>query len=71
MDPMSTHFFESSTPIYRSRFRIGPSESPTMTNEMVRLVSELRLNNVSMSVYEKIPMRKRMTGIAALRKKIW
>ena len=36
--------------MYRSRFRIGPSESPTMMNEMVRMVSELRLNNVSMSV---------------------
>ena len=71
MDPISTHFFESSTPIYRSRFRIGPSESPTMTNEMVRLVSELMLNNASMRLYEKIPIRKSMTGIAALRKKIW
>ena len=54
--------------MYRSRFRIGPSESPTMTNEMVRLVSELMLNNESMSVYERSPIRKRITGIAALLK---
>ena len=28
---------------------MGPRESPTITNEMVRLVSELMLNNESMS----------------------
>ena len=49
---------------------MGPSESPTMTNEMVRLVSELMLNNESMSVYEKSPNRNSMTGIAALLKKM-
>ena len=56
--------------MYRSRFKIGPSESPTMTNEMVRLVSELMLNNESISVYERSPIRKRITGIAALLKKM-
>ena len=47
---------------------MGPRESPTITNEMVRLVSELMLNNESMSVYEKSPNRNSMTGIAALLK---
>ena len=50
---------------------MGPSESPTITNEIVRLLSELMINNVSMRVYEKIPMKKRITGIAALLKKMW
>ena len=50
---------------------MGPRESPTITNEMVRLVSELMWNNASMRLYEKIHIRKSITGIAALLKKMW